>query len=86
VPYFSYCFKHLSLYGFPSGHFYHFPKKVSYKIQVRVFNHLPQNIKSLSSNVKSFKSALKGFLLMGSFYTPDEYFGWISMRDLGTYM
>ena len=34
MPYFSYCFKHLSLYGFPSGHFYHFPKRVSYTIQV----------------------------------------------------
>jgi hypothetical protein len=53
---------------------------------VKVFNHLTQNIKSLSSNVKSFKSALKRFHLMGSFYTPDEYFGWISMRDLNTYM
>jgi len=61
-------------------------QKGVYYSGVRVFNHLPQNIKSLSSNVKSFKSALKRFLLMVSFYSLDEYFGWISMRDLGTYM
>jgi len=61
-------------------------QKGVYYSGVRIFNHLPQNIKRLSSNVKSFKSALKRFLLMGSFYTLDEYFGWISMRHLGTYM
>jgi hypothetical protein len=61
-------------------------QKGVYYSGVRVFNHRPQNIKSLSSNVKSFKSALKRFLLMGSFYTLDEYFDWVSVRDLGTHM
>jgi len=41
---------------------------------IKIFNHLPQNIKSLSWNVKKFKLVLKRFLLMGSFYTLDEYF------------
>jgi len=61
-------------------------QKGVYYTSVRIFNYLPQNIKRLSSNIKSFKSALKRFLLRGSFYTLDEYFGWISMRYLGTYM
>jgi len=39
---------------------------------LKIFNHLPQNIKNLSWNVKKFKLALKRFLLMGSFYTLDE--------------
>ena len=41
---------------------------------IKIFNHLPQNIKHLSWNVKKFKVALKKFLLLGSFYTLNEYF------------
>jgi hypothetical protein len=68
------------------------PKKLTryqkwvYYSGIKIFNHLPQNIKSLSSNVKKFKLALKRFLLMGSFYTLDEYFDWISRSDLGTFV
>jgi len=51
---------------------------------IKIFNPLPQNIKNLSWNVNNFKLALKRFLLMGSFYTLDEYFDWISKSDLGT--
>jgi hypothetical protein len=53
---------------------------------IKVFNHLPHNIKNLSRNVKQFKSALKKFLLRGSFYTLEEYFGWISTSELATFM
>jgi thiamine pyrophosphokinase len=60
-------------------------QKGVYYSGIKIFNHLPQNIKNLSWNVKKFKLALKRFLLMGSFYTL-EYFGWISTRDLGTFM
>jgi len=35
---------------------------------------------------KKFKLALKWFLLMGSFYTLDEYFDWISRSDFGTFI
>jgi len=49
-------------------------KKGAYYSGVKMFNHLPQNIKKLSWNVKQYKLALKRFLLMGSFYTLDEYF------------
>jgi thiamine pyrophosphokinase len=61
-------------------------QKGVYYSEIKIINHLPQNIKNLSWNVKKFKLALKRFLLMGSFYTFDEYFGWISVRDLGTFM
>jgi hypothetical protein len=40
---------------------------------IRVFNHLPSSIKSLSNEVKLFKLALKRFLLSNSFYSLDEY-------------
>ena len=39
-----------------------------------IFNHLLQNIKNLSQDVKKFESALNKFLLAGSFYTLEEYF------------
>jgi len=61
-------------------------KKRVYHCGIKIFNHLPQNIKNLSWNVKEFKLALKSFLLMGSFYTFDEYFDWISRIDFGTFM
>jgi hypothetical protein len=53
---------------------------------IKIFNHLPQNIKKLSWNVKKFKLTLKRFLLMGSFYKLHEYFDWISKSDLGTFV
>jgi len=59
-------------------------QKGVYYSGIKIFNYLPQNIKNLSWNVKKF--ALKRFLLKGSFYTLDEYFGWISTRDPGTFM
>jgi len=61
-------------------------QKGVYYSGIKIFNHLPQNIKNLSRNVKKFKLALKRFLLMGLFHTLDKYFGWISARDLGTFM
>jgi hypothetical protein len=42
-------------------------------------------MKNVSWNVKKFKLALKRLLLLGTFYTPDEYFNWISRSDLGTF-
>jgi hypothetical protein len=61
-------------------------QKEVYYSGIKIFNYLPQNIKNLSWNVKKFKLALKRFLLMGSFYTLDEYFDWISRSDLGTFI
>ena len=59
-------------------------QKGVYYSGIKIFSHLPQNIKSLSWNVKKFKLALKRFLLMGSFYTL-EYFDWISRSNLGSF-
>jgi len=60
-------------------------QKGVYYSQIKIFSHLPQNIKNLSWNVKKFKLALKRFLLMDSFYSLDEYFDWNSRSDLSTF-
>jgi hypothetical protein len=39
-------------------------------------------IKKLSSDTNIFKGKLKKFLLMGSFYSIEEFFGWTSIRNL----
>jgi hypothetical protein len=52
---------------------------------IKVYNNLPHNIKSLSSNPNKFKHALRSFLLMDSFYSLIEYFGWSARDDLGSY-
>ena len=57
-------------------------QKGAYYSGIQIFNHLPQSIKCLSGNVKKFKTALKEFLLLGSFYTLNEYFDWNSRSDL----
>jgi len=61
-------------------------QKAVYYSGIKIFNHLPQNIKNLSWNVKKFKLVQKRFLLMGSFYTLDEYFDWISRSDLDSFI
>jgi hypothetical protein len=49
-----------------------FQKGVQYSGS-KVFNHLPSSIKDLSNDVKSFKGALKNFLLTHIFYTVDKF-------------
>jgi hypothetical protein len=39
----------------------------------KIFNHLLSFIKELSNNVKSFKIALKTFLMTDSFHSVDEF-------------
>ena len=51
-------------------------QKGVYHPGIKVFNCLPTNIKSLSGDVKKFKSALRVFLLEGSFYTIQEFLNW----------
>jgi hypothetical protein len=60
-------------------------QKGVYLSGIKIFRHLPQSIKNLSWNVKKFKLAVKRFLLIGSFYSLDEYFNWISRSDVGTF-
>ena len=41
---------------------------------VKIYNHLPDNIKVLACDIKSFKRALKKYLYEHSFYSVDEFF------------
>jgi hypothetical protein len=52
---------------------------------IRILNNLPQSIRDLSSDVINFKQALKNFLLLGSFYSLNEYYEWNRRDDLGSY-
>jgi hypothetical protein len=67
--------RHCSDLYLPSVHLTKVQKGV-YHSGIKVFNCLPTRIKGLSNDVRKFKSALKGFLLEGSFYTIQEYFDW----------
>jgi hypothetical protein len=49
-------------------------QKGAYFSGIKLFNHLPLQIKRLSNNIKLFKSALKKFLTLHSFYSVEEYF------------
>jgi hypothetical protein len=40
-----------------------------YSVGIKVWNHLTQSIKNLSDNPKQFKSALKNYLYVHSFYS-----------------
>jgi hypothetical protein len=60
-------------------------QKGVYYSGIKIINHLPQNSKNLSWNLQKIKITLKKFLLMGSFYSLDEYFDWNSRSDLGTF-
>jgi hypothetical protein len=41
---------------------------------VKIYNHLPANIKDLAYDIKRFKKALKNYLHEHSFYTVNEFF------------
>jgi hypothetical protein len=45
-----------------------------YYFGIKLFNHLPLNIKELIHNIKHFKVTLRVFLHTKSCYTLDEYF------------
>jgi hypothetical protein len=44
----------------------------TYYFGIKLFNHLPLDIKELSYNAKQFRMALRAFLYSKSFYTLDE--------------
>ena len=54
-------------------------QKAVYHSGIKIFNCLPTRIKGFSKDVRKCKSALKVFLLEGSFYTIQEYFEWESI-------
>jgi hypothetical protein len=45
-----------------------------YYFAIKLFNHLPLNIKEFAQDTKQFSKALNAFLHSKSFYTSDEYF------------
>jgi hypothetical protein len=49
-------------------------KKAPYMSGIKIFNHLPQCLKSLVHNSKHFRSSLKRFLYHHSFYSLEEYY------------
>jgi hypothetical protein len=57
-------------------------QKGPYYFGIEVFNSLPSHIKVLPPDVKQFKSALKDFLYVHSFYSLDEYFNYNNFQIL----
>ena len=49
---------------------------------IKVFNHLPQYIKTLTNNLKHFKSTLKRFIYHHSFYSMNEYYEYKGDRKI----
>jgi hypothetical protein len=45
-----------------------------YYMGIKTFNHLPSFIKQLSDNKNQFKSILKNYLLLKSFYSLKDFF------------
>jgi hypothetical protein len=60
-------------YHLPSSNVSQYQKGV-YLTGIKVFNNLPQSIKTLSNDTKQLKSVLKNYLHANSFYSIDEYF------------
>jgi len=46
----------------------------SYFSAIKIYNHLPEYVKSLASDQKSFKKTLKSFLCQHAFYSIQEYY------------
>jgi hypothetical protein len=49
-------------------------QKGAYYMGIKLFNHLPLQIKRLANEIKLFKLAVKKLLISLSFYTLEEYF------------
>ena len=59
----------------PAANLTKFQKRVYYSA-IKIFNNLPHNIKDLANEIILFRNALKGFLLINSFYNSKEYFNY----------
>jgi hypothetical protein len=51
-------------------------QKGAYYSGINIYNHLPTSIKELANEQKPFRSALKRFLYINSFYSMEEYFNY----------
>jgi hypothetical protein len=49
-------------------------KKGGYYSGIKLFNHLPLHVKSLSNDINLLRTSLKRFLYNNSFYAIEEYF------------
>jgi hypothetical protein len=65
----------------PSARITKYQKGVHY-MGVKIFNKIPSKIQYLSNNKKRFHKTLKKFLLLGSFYTIEEFYNWSSISEL----
>ena len=65
--------RHSSDLHLPSANLNIYQKGVYYS-DIKIFNSLPWNIKKFSNNLRTFKSAVKHFLYVDSFYSIDEYY------------
>jgi hypothetical protein len=65
----------------PSTRMTKFQKGIHY-MGVKIFNKLPPKTQYLSGNNKQFPKTLKNFLLLGSFYTLEEFYNWPSISEL----
>ena len=57
-------------------------KKGTHFSGIKNYNRLPTRIKQLSGDVNKFKLGLKKFLLVGSYYSIEEFFEWTTLGDL----
>jgi len=53
-----------------------FQRGAYFFLGIKLFNHLPINVKQLSNEIKLFKHVLKRFLLLHSFYSIEKYFNY----------
>ena len=53
-------------------------QKRVYFAGIKMFNHLPENILKISLIAQKFKVTLTKLLLLGSFYSIEEFYEWIS--------
>ena len=67
----------------PTANLTTFQKRPFY-FGIKVFNYLPTSIKNTYHDINQFRSVLKSFLLINSFYSLQEYFTWNSNRNLGS--
>jgi hypothetical protein len=49
---------------------------------VKIYNKLLPKIQYLSSNKKLFHKTFKKILLLGSFYTIEEFYNWSAISEL----
>ena len=57
-------------------------QKGAYYSGIKIYNCLPIMIKQLLGDLNKFKEALRKFLLVGSFYTIEEFLKWSTLSIL----